>query len=260
MSQTPEMAGDSGSNTGAAALLEPLQSGGVSVLEGDLVVAIDGPAGTGKSTVSRLLAARLGVDFLDTGAMYRAAATVVIDEQLPLDDHEAIVRAVEAANIRFDWTRDPPDILAHDRSVAHRIRQKDVTSLVSPLAAIRSLRTHMVRLQREIAADHPRLVTEGRDQGSVVFPRANVKIYLTASARVRATRRADQLRAEGRQADEDQLLRDITARDESDMSRADGPLRCPADAVVLDTSTLNRDEVVDAIESIVRGKGTGPSA
>src|SRR5215831_4996138 len=133
-----------------------------------IIISIDGPAGTGKSSVARELATRLGLDFLDTGAMYRAAAAIVIDRQLPRDDAAQIVKTVAGSDIRFDWSADPPRILAWDRPIDHRIRDGDVTDIVSDIASIPELRRHMVAKQRLIAEQHRRLVTEGRDQGSEV--------------------------------------------------------------------------------------------
>lgn len=219
---------------------------------GPIIVTIDGPAGTGKSSVARALAARLGLDFLDTGAMYRAAAAIVIDRGIARDDHDAIVRAVSEADLHFDWSADPPTILAWKRPMDARVRGADVTAIVSPVASIPALRRHLVAKQRIIAAQHPRLVTEGRDQGSVVFPDAAVKIYLDAAPAVRARRRAEQLRAAGLAADEGALLRDITGRDRSDSTRAEGPLACPPDAERVDTTGLSFEQVVDRLEGLVR--------
>lgn len=217
-----------------------------------LVVTLDGPAGTGKSSVSRLLAKRLGVDFLDTGSMYRAAAALVLDGGIDPHDVPAVCQTVARADLHFDWSADPPVILASGKPLEPRIRDADVTAIVSPLAGIAELRKHMVQKQRIIAAQHPRLVTEGRDQGSVVFPDADVKIYLDAEPRVRAARRADQLRAAGKDADEEALLLDIIARDQSDQTRTDGPLIRPMGALIVDTSWLTFDQVVDRLEQLVR--------
>lgn len=229
---------------------EPMPRGDVFSLDGPVIITIDGPAGTGKSSVARLLARRLGLDFLDTGAMYRAAAALSIDRGVT--DEAELIALVERARIRFDWLKDPPEVLAFGASLAGRIRDPDVTAIVSPIASIGALRKVMVGKQRAIAREHPRLVTEGRDQGSVVFPDAHVKFYLDASAEERARRRAEQLRAEGRPADEERLKLEIVERDRCDMQRADGPLVVPAGALIIDTSALSRDEVVDRLEKEVR--------
>ncbi|MCA9297645.1 MAG: (d)CMP kinase [Phycisphaerales bacterium] len=217
-----------------------------------VIITVDGPAGTGKSSVSRTLAHRLGLDFLDTGAMYRAAAAIVIDRSLAHDDIDEIVRIVADADLHFDWQADPPTMLAWLEPIDHRIRDADVTRIVSRIASIGPLREHMVRKQRIIAAQHPRLVSEGRDQGSVVFPEAAVKFYLDAAPEIRAERRVTQLGAQGIVRTRDEVLRDILERDRHDSTRRDGPLVCPDDAVRVDTSEMSRDEVVDHLESVAR--------
>lgn len=217
-----------------------------------IIITIDGPAGTGKSSAARALAKRLGLDFLDTGAMYRAAAAVVIDRQLPMGDPPSIVHTVSEADIHFEWKADPPRIVAFGLAVDRRIRLPDVEAIVSQVASIAELRRHMVAKQRLIAAQHRRLVTEGRDQGSVAFPDAALKIYLFADARVRAHRRAEQIRAAGGTADEAALVREIESRDRSDSSRATGPLVRTPDAEPVDTSGLSFDQVVDKLEALCR--------
>lgn len=230
-------------------------------LDVDIIVTIDGPAGTGKSTVAQALAERLGLDLLDTGAMYRAAAAIAIDEGLidsiRAGEDAAIDRFVEIiaeADLHFDWETDPPAIMAwlkaHERfePMNDRIRTPDVTKAVSVVAGITPLRRHMVRKQRIIGQQHPRLVTEGRDQGSVVFPDAMVKFFLDADLRVRAERRADQLRAAGYPVEADELMADLARRDDADRNRDEGPLVCPKDAITVDTSDLSFDGVVDRLE------------
>lgn len=224
-------------------------------IKSDLIITIDGPAGTGKSTVARLLAARLGVDFLDTGAMYRAAAAIVIDRGIDPGAAATVIDVVSDADLHFDWETDPPAILAWLEPLNDRIRAADVTKLVSPLAAIGDLRTHMVRKQRLIAQQHPRLVSEGRDQGSLVFPDASVKFYLDADPYVRAKRRADQLDDNGQShVSLDELCDEIRDRDHRDMNRPIGPLTCPDDAIRVDTGPLSLDEVVDLLEAECRSR------
>ena len=223
-------------------------------LDEPIIIAIDGPAGTGKSSVARELARRLGLDFLDTGAMYRAAASVALDRGIALDEVQELIRAVREADIRFDWAKDPPLIIAAGAPVNMRIRAQDVTAVVSAYAGVRALRELMVSQQRDIAKAHKRLVSEGRDQGSVVFPDAKVKFYLDASSHVRAQRRLAQLRDSGVGADLANLEREIEARDASDKGRAVGPLTCPPGAVVVDTSRMSFDEVVQRLFTIVMEK------
>ncbi len=223
-----------------------------------VIVTIDGPAGTGKSSTARTLAKRLNLKFLDTGAMYRAAAALVLDAGVDPGDAAGVCRLVADADLHFEWEADPPSIYTLDRATGrpryldHRIRQPDVTQIVSPLAGIPELRRHMVRKQQLIGVQLPRLVTEGRDQGSVVFPDAQVKFYLNASPMVRAARRADQIREAGGDADERELVREITARDLSDSSRPEGPLIKPRGAIEVDTTDLTFAQVVDTLERHVR--------
>ncbi|MCE9620384.1 MAG: (d)CMP kinase [Planctomycetes bacterium] len=217
-----------------------------------LIITIDGPAGTGKSSVAHLLALRLGLEFLDTGAMYRAAALLAIEESIPIDEGESIAAALASTTLAFDWKSSPPRLLLGRRDVSALIRSSEVTEAVSPVSACAEVRREMVRRQREIAAAHPRLVTEGRDQGSEVFPDAPLHIYLEADARVRAQRRAAQLKSSGQAADEAGILRAIQHRDHVDSTRAVGPLRIPTGAVRVDTSHLDLEAVVSKLEQLAR--------
>lgn len=217
-----------------------------------LIIAIDGPAGTGKSTVARQLARHLGLEFLDTGAMYRAAAAIAIDAQVNLNNAEEVVRRTYEADLHFDWSTDPPTLRACGRSIMHRLRDPDVSAAVSPVSGLPELRRLMVETQRRIGEAHPRLVSEGRDQGSVVFHDADIKFYLFASPRVRAMRRAEQLRAVGRPADVDKIERELAERDLRDSTRPVAPLVCPPDAIRVDTSDMSERQVIEHLVNLVR--------
>ncbi len=220
-----------------------------------LIITLDGPAGSGKSTVARRLARRLGMAFLDTGAMYRGIAAVCIDHAVnPRLSPERVIDIARRNPMRFDWSADPPRLIVGQRDVTDRLRDADVTGSVSDVAAIAGVRDVLVEQQRAIGLDHPWLVTEGRDQGSVVFPGAQAKFYVDASPQVRARRRATQLRDAGRDADEADILASIVTRDHKDSHRKDGPLICPDDAHRIDTSDMTLDQVLDYIEERVRDK------
>jgi cytidylate kinase len=219
-----------------------------------MIVTLDGPAGSGKSTVARLLAQRLGLEFLDTGAMYRGITAVCLDQGVSLSDPGAVIEMARLQSLRFDWHTDPPRLKVGARDVTDRLRDPDVTGGVSEIASIGPVRSVLVEAQRRIGREHPRLVTEGRDQGSVVFPQAQAKFYLDARPEVRARRRADQLRQGGKRVDEHQILEQILHRDHRDSARTDGPLICPPDATRIDTSDMTLDQVVDLLERQVRPK------
>lgn len=216
-----------------------------------LIVTIDGPAGTGKSSVARDLAARLGLEFLDTGAMYRAATALAIDSGVSLSNENAIAELVRRSDLHFEWATDPPTMVAFGKSLMHRLRADDVAANVSQVSSLPALRRVLVERQRRIGEAHPRLVSEGRDQGSVVFHDANVKFFLDASAAVRARRRADQMGEQGIDVDVDAIERELIERDQRDSTRSVGPLLCPKDAIRVDTSDLTRDEVVDELARLV---------
>lgn len=226
-----------------------------------MIVTIDGPAGAGKSSVAKRLAERLGADFLDTGAMYRGVAAASLEAGLDVTDHDKVADLAEQLNIRFNWSDDPPSLKIDGIDVTHRLRDRDVTRAVSDIAANARVRDVLVHAQRWIGGEHPNLVTEGRDQGSVVFRDATVKFYLDASPEVRARRRARQLREAGKEADEQKILEQIVYRDQRDKSRSDGPLICPDDAICIDSSGMTLDEVIDDLYQRVRralaGAGSG---
>lgn len=224
------------------------------------IITIDGPAGTGKSTVARALAERLGLDCLDTGALYRAVALLALESGVSLDDGPALASLAQEAELGFDWTGDPPRICIGDRDVSERIRDLDVSSLVSSVARQPAVRAVLDSAQRRIARDRPRLVTEGRDQGSVVFPDADVRFFLDADEDVRAQRRANQLAQRGDRVDEEAVRSDIRRRDETDRNRAAAPLVQPEGSIRIDSTSLDVERVVDHMVDVVRKvmPGSGP--
>lgn len=211
-----------------------------------MIVTIDGPAGAGKSTVAKRLAARLGFQFLDTGAMYRAVAWAAQETNLDWGDESAIAEL--AQRIRIELRDDRIYVDEHD--VTEKIRTPQVTAVTVHAASNPGVRSHLVGIQREIAA-RANFVTEGRDQGSVVFPNATCKIFLTASPEQRAQRRLEDLHARGQQATLEEVLADQNLRDEQDSSRAVSPLIEPEDAVVVNTDGMSIEQVVDHLEELV---------
>ncbi len=216
------------------------------------VVTIDGAAGTGKTSVAQELAKRLGTDCLDTGAMYRAIAVLAVDHCIDPTDGQSLSDAVQKLGIRFDWEQTPPAIYLGDSNLSKRIRDLDVSGVVSVVAKQPEVREVLVEQQRRIGREHPLLVTEGRDQGSVVFPNAAVRFFLEAKIVERTKRRVKQLRESGTKVDDVQIQQDISTRDKIDSTRADGPLACPDGAIVIDTSDKSMMNVVDEMEKSVR--------
>lgn len=229
----------------------PVEAPGAMSADTPLVVAMDGPSGTGKSSVSRRLATRLGARYLDTGAMYRVATLRVLRAGVELTDPAAIAAAVKELplTIGTDPSREVIELDGED--VSAEIRGDAVTRAVSAVSAVPEVRDLLVAAQRDIAADARRIVVEGRDIGTVVLPAADAKIYLTASAEARAERRNQQNIREGRGDDYAAVLADVQRRDTLDSTRAVSPLRPAADAVLVDTSELTMDEVIDELSRVV---------
>lgn len=210
-----------------------------------MIITIDGPAGAGKSTVAKMLAKRLGFQFLDTGAMYRAVTWVALQRNIDLTDQAALDRL--AANLRIAFLGST--VLVNGRDVTTEIRKTEVTENVVAIADSPSVRNHLVRQQREIAK-HDHYVCEGRDQGSVVFPNAVCKFYLTASARQRAIRRVDQLRKAGQAADLEEIIEQQNRRDQQDFQRPVGMLVKAEGAIEVNTDHKTIGEVVNELETI----------
>ncbi len=209
-------------------------------------VALDGPSGTGKSSVARAVATRLGAAYLDTGAMYRAATVAVLDAGIDPEDAEAVAAVVAAARIEVGTAADTELVEVDGVDVAVRIRGAEVTRAVSAVSAVPSVRRRLVDQQRALVAAADAVVVEGRDIGTVVLPDATLKVYLTAAPEARAQRRAAQL---GLTTPDEiaELAADLRRRDEYDSSRADSPLRPAEDAVVVDSTHLDREGVVDRV-------------
>jgi cytidylate kinase len=218
------------------------------------VVTSDGPAGAGKSSAARALATRLGFAHVDTGAMYRAVGVLAHEQGIGLDDDAALAAALAAW--RFELDPAGGKIVVDDRDLSAVIRRPDAGELASRVSTRPVVRERLVAMQRRLGAAGG-VVMEGRDIGTVVFPDALVKLYLTASPEVRAERRARELRALGERVDEAALARDLAERDRRDAGRAHAPLRPADDAIVLDTTNLTLDAVVDAMEAVARERLAG---
>lgn len=219
------------------------------------VVTIDGPAGSGKSTTAKMVARKLGYIYLDTGAMYRAMTAKALKAGVDIEDPEALARLAGETDIAIEPDPDGTRVILDGKDVTSRIRTPEVTQASSPVSAAAGVRKRMVELQRRVGAAGG-IVAEGRDMGSVVFPHAEVKIYLDASLKCRAVRRMKELRAAGTEVDLEQMKRDIASRDAYDSSREHSPLVIPEGAVIVDTTDMTIDEQVDRVVEEVR-KQTG---
>lgn len=215
-----------------------------------MVLAIDGPAGAGKSTISRMVAERFGWTYLDTGAMYRAVTLLAMEQGIALDDGDALGQLSLNADVSFQpGSGGVPRVFAGCREVTREIRTPEVTGAVSEVSAHASVREAMVVKQRE-AGGVGDVVVDGRDIGTVVFPAAEVKIFLTASVAERARRRRLELEEKGIAVTQEQMEADIAARDDYDSTREVAPLKAAADAVLLDTTAMDISQVVDRVVEI----------
>jgi cytidylate kinase len=221
------------------------------------VIAIDGPAGSGKSTVARALALRLGWTYLETGAIYRALAVTCERDGVAIDDQPAVAGAVERLSLAF--RTDPATgcnrVLSGSDDITDRCYAPRISTLASRVSAYPGVRERLVRFQRDFILAHAGTVVEGRDIGTVIAPDAPLKVYLTASPEIRAQRRQEELRAKGTPLQFEEVLADVKARDRQDTERLASPLRQADDAVLMDTSGLGVDEVVDSLISLARQRG-----
>ena len=218
---------------------------------GGLIVAVDGPSGTGKSTMCRALAKRLNAKYVDTGAMYRVATLAVLRAGVDPADTAKVIEATTDLPLEVSDDPDSTEVLFAGKDVKAEIRGSEVTKHVSAVSAVPEVRVNLVELQRKLAREAGRAIVEGRDIGTVVLPDAPAKVFMTASAEVRAKRRYDQDVAAGREADYDAVLADVQRRDDADSSRATSPLKPADDAVLVDTSEMTPDEVLAALTEVV---------
>ena len=225
-----------------------------------LIVAVDGPSGTGKSTTCRALAKRLDAKYVDTGAMYRVATLAVLRAGVDPANTAAVIEAT--ANLPLEVSDDPDStqVIFDGEDVSRVIREDEVTRNVSAVSAIPEVRQNLVELQRSLAAQAHRAIVERRDIGTVVLADSPAKAFMTASAEVRAQRRHDQNLAAGIESDFDTVLADVQRRDAADSSRATSPLRPAEDAVLVDTSDMTRDEVLDALVAVIEDSATKEAA
>ena len=209
-------------------------------------IAIDGPAGAGKSTIAKMVAKELGFIYVDTGAMYRAMALYLLEKGIDRNDTAQIEKACEDADISIDYENGQQVVLLMGKNVNDRIRTEEVGNMASASSVNPKVREKLVALQQKLASEKE-VVMDGRDIGTVVLPDSKCKIYLTASSAVRAKRRYDELVAKGESCDIDKIEADIIERDNRDMTREHSPLRQAEDAVLIDSSNMTIEEVRDAI-------------
>ncbi|MCI9616290.1 MAG: (d)CMP kinase [Dorea sp.] len=214
-------------------------------------VAIDGPAGAGKSTIARLVAEEKGYVYVDTGAMYRGLAIHFLDKGIRAEETEKVIAACEDADVKIRYEDGVQQVYLNGTNITGRLRDETVGQMTSKCSVIPAVRSKLLDLQRELARTQD-VIMDGRDIGTCVLPCADVKVYLTASVRTRAKRRYDELTAKGETCDLEEIARDIKERDERDMNRETAPLKQAEDAVLVDSSDMTIDEVVRTIAGLCR--------
>lgn len=212
-------------------------------------IAVDGPAGSGKSTVAKMVARKLGIIYVDTGAMYRTVALYCTQENIPLEEEAAVVAALDGLNMRIQPDTEGQRIFLNEEDVTAKIRTAEIGKGASVVAAYQEVRERMVELQQEMAREQS-VIMDGRDIGTVVLPHAEVKIYLDADAGERARRRVGELEAKGETADFEEIKKMIIQRDYNDMHREHSPLKKAEDAISLDSTGMSIEEVLQAILDI----------
>src|SRR5215470_17980374 len=218
-----------------------------------MIIAIDGPSGAGKSTLGKLLAKRLGLLYLDTGAMYRAVAVSALHKRISFEDADALAKTAEQAKIELVGEPDSLKIYLDGEDITAEIRTLEIAQAASIASTVTGVRRAMVEQQRQIGLAAPNgCVLEGRDIGSVVFPNADIKFFLTAKPEARARRRYEEDKTKDIVSTYEQTLAEINMRDERDVSRQDSPLTISEDAVVIDTSELDLSEVFEQMLTVIR--------
>lgn len=225
--------------------------------EGGMILAVDGPSGTGKSTTCRALAKRLNAKYVDTGAMYRVATLAVLRAGVDPSDTASVIAATADLPLEVSDDPDSKQVLLAGEDVSRVIREDEVTRNVSAVSAVPEVRQNLVELQRKLAREAHRAIVEGRDIGTVVLADAPAKAFMTASAAVRAQRRHDQNVDAGIDSDFATVLADVERRDAADSSRATSPLRPAEDATIVDTSEMTLEEVLDTLINIVKESANG---
>ncbi len=214
-------------------------------------IAIDGPAGAGKSTIAKLVAKKMGFIYVDTGAMYRTMAYKCLISNIDVEDEEAVSAICTDANIRIEYVDGTQKIFLDEEDVSELIRKEEVGNCASVIAKYQAVREQLVKMQKNIATEN-NVIMDGRDIGTTVLPNADLKIYLTASSATRAKRRFDELTAKGVACNLDEIEKDIIERDTRDMNRKISPLVQAEDAMYLDSSNMTIDEVVNEIISLAK--------
>lgn len=214
-------------------------------------VAIDGPASSGKSTISKLIAKENHFLYLDTGSMYRVVTLAVLRNHISLEDYDAIYELVQNIDIRFSMKDGKQIVFMNKEDVTDEIRSVEVTRNVSAVSAIKEVRTRLVHLQQEIAENHS-IIMDGRDIGTVVLPQADIKIFLVASVEERAKRRFIENQEKGIEMSYEELVEDIRRRDYIDSTRKESPLRKAEDAIEIDTTTMSIEDVVKTVTALIQ--------
>ena len=220
-----------------------------------IIIAIDGHAGCGKSTTAKLLAKKLNYVFIDSGAMYRAVTLYMLEQNIDINDTLAMLKALEHIDIAFEFDSNTGnnEILLNKRLVSHEIRSMRVNENVSAVSSIKEIRHFLVTKQKEIGSNKG-IVMDGRDIGTVVFPEAELKIFMTASIEARASRRLAELESQGVKVSQDDIIKNLRERDQKDSTRRESPLRKADDAIIVDTSNLTIDDQVDKVHTLALSK------